>query len=184
MPTTAHGLPYPNPTIPPNVPVDLQSLAEAIDAWLPKQASPAASFTLTPNSTTMQDVPGMSVVLGVGTWVIDVYVSYNGPAAADIKIGSLFSGGLGAASIKHCVGPALGTTDVTANATMRASTHNSTTAVPYGHDGTATNGAIHEAHRLVASASGTFKIQAAQNTANAGNMQFGASSFIKAIRVA
>jgi len=183
MPTTSRGLPYPSPTLPPNVPVDIQALAEALDAWLPKQAAVTATQTLTANSTTMQNVTALVLPLGVGTWIVDVYTAYGSPAAADIKIGSTFSGTTTIAT-KLCVGPGTGTADVAANTTMRASAHGSSSAVSYGHDGSAFAGVAHETHRLVVTAAGTLQIQAAQNVANAGATSINVGTLMTGLRVA
>jgi hypothetical protein len=184
MPNTSRGLPYPSPTVPPNVPVDIQALAEALDAWLPKQATVITNQILTANSTTLQNVTGMALALGVGTWILDVYLAYNSPAAADIKLATAAFTGTTSSASKFCMGPGTGTTDVAANTTMRCSAHGSSSAVTYGHDGTASNGFAHETHRLVVTAAGTIQIQAAQNAANAGVTSIIASSFMEARRVA
>lgn len=156
----------------------------SMDLWLPRHGAPAASQTLTPNSVAMQDVTGMAFDLTVGTWAIDVHLGYSSPAAADIKIGSAFSGTTSTPGVKHCIGSDVGTTNVLANPLMRTSVHNSVTAIPYGHDGTATSATAFEAHKLIVTIAGTFKIQAAQNTANAGNTVVNANSYMVGHRVA
>jgi hypothetical protein len=50
MPTTSRGLPYPSPTVPPNVPVDVQALAEAVE-----RLDPVAKGSVT--------LPGLSVAV-------------------------------------------------------------------------------------------------------------------------
>jgi hypothetical protein len=182
MPATSHGLPYPNPTIPPNVPVDLQALAEAIDAWLPKLLVPVTAMTIV-NSVTMVDVPGMTAPVGVGTYICESHWGLVGPAAADAKIAAVFSGtATGTTSVTMYDGPSLASTDAS-NGLSNSRVVGLGTPGGFGTDGVnATHASMW--HKLVVTVAGTLKFQAAQNAANAGTTTIGATSWAELRRVA
>jgi hypothetical protein len=180
MPATSHGLPYPNPTIPPNVPVDVQALAEAIDAWLPKLLVPVTAMNIV-NSVTMADVPGMSAPVGVGTYVCESHWTIGGPAAADVKIAAAFSG-TATGGITMYDGPSLATTDAS-NGPSNSRVVGLTTPGAFGIDGAnATHASMW--HKFTVTVAGTLKFQAAQNAVNATATAIGVTSWAELRRVA
>jgi hypothetical protein len=163
MPNTIHGLPYPASTDAPNVPVDLQKLAEALDAYVPVTIRKTAAQSVT-NSAALVDDTHLFVDLTPGYYIVDAWLSAGGPAAADIKTAWSFAGTIGGDNHRHCHGPQISTADVTATL-ARMSVHSLATSVPYGTDGTATS-AIHERLYVPVTAAGRLRLRWAQNTAN------------------
>lgn len=156
-------------------------------AWKEYQPMPGfGTFTgnyLINNRSTMADVPGLACNLGIGTWIVECVYDVQGPAAADVKFAAVISGA--PTATKSCVGPVGGVTDATANSLLRTTAHNSTTAITYGTDGTATSSVIRETHKVVATVAGVFQIQAAQAVATVGDTSIIASgTFIMATKVA
>lgn len=175
MPNTAHGLPYPATTAPPNVPADLAALANAVDGWLPGFVRLATQYTHPVNNTTPANVTGMSAALGIGTWLIDAYLQLTPttPALSDAKIGWTFSGTV-SNSQQMVIAPSASTTDI-GNTTVRSSCHAITSGLAIGTDGS--NATYEYAHLyLVVTAAGTLQLTFAQNTANAVAAGLGISS--------
>lgn len=164
MPTTAKGLPYPASTAPPNVPADLQALAEGVDAWIPRYKRKATAENVT-NSTSMQEDDELFFSLPVGAWRVEAFLHVTGAAAADVAVSWVFTG-VAALSHRACIGPGLGTAGVTNSAFGRFSAHGLGTSSSYGLDGSAAS-AIHEDLLLVVTTAGTIKLNWAQAVANA-----------------
>jgi len=175
VPTTAKGLPYPASTAPPNVPADIQALAQAVDAqlYLARGKRKVTNENVT-NSIVMQDDDELSFALGVGTWRVEAFLHASGVAAADIQVSWLFSG-VTAGTNRACIGPGVGTASATNGAFVRTSVHAITTAVTYGVDGSVTS-AIHEDIWLNVTGAGTLKLQWAQAVANATPSVMGGGS--------
>jgi hypothetical protein len=73
MPTTAKGLRYPSATSAPNIPQDVQNLANDVDAWLGYRyydEGGGASFAITTTPTAMSDPATLS--LPAGTYDFDI----------------------------------------------------------------------------------------------------------------
>lgn len=183
MPTTAKGLPYPASTAAPNVPADLQALAQAVDAqlYVPRYKRKNTAENVT-NSIVMQDDDELLLSLPVGNWRVEAFLNPSGPAAADVNIAWAFTGVLGVTH-RACIGPATGMTSAGAVTSMRTTVHGITTQVSYGLDGTAAS-AIHEDLLLVVATAGTLKLQWAQNAANATPTVMAAGSTIYATPMA
>jgi hypothetical protein len=180
MPTTPKGLPYPASTAPPNVPADLQALAEAVDPWLSLGKRKLSNESVT-NSVAMQDDDELSVALGVGVWRVEAFLHASGPAAADIQTAWTFSGATNGTN-RACIGPGVGTASAINGAAVRTSVHALTTAVPYGVDGSVTS-AIHEDLYLIVTTAGTLRLQWAQATANATASVMASGSRLYATRL-
>lgn len=140
----------------------IRALVQAPDPYVQKSSSDTIS-----NSTSLIDDSEMFLTLSNGLWRINANIGVSGPAAADIKLAWVLSGGAAQATTRQCRGPAIGVTDA-ATTTMRMSQHNFSTAIAYGCDGSVTS-AIEEIGVIeVTGGTGTIRLQFAQNTANAG----------------
>lgn len=163
--TSPHGLPYPAPTDTPDVPRDLQLLAEAVAPYLPlvkRKQSPTSRST-----TTLAVDSDLSHVLGVGYWRITAFFHYSGGGAAgagDFRLRWTFGGT--ASGSRACLGPQVDTTNVLVTS-MRSSQHSLlNTDVSYGTDGTLV-GIATEDMFIVVTVAGLWEIQWAQGTASA-----------------
>lgn len=167
MPTTPKGLPYPLSSDPPNVPLYIQQLAEAMDQFIPVTKRLAAAYSHPVNNTTLADVTGLAISLTPGTWSLEYHLalSTTTPAPGDAKTAFTFSG-TATVSQQYVQGNSTATADVGNSANMRSTVHNIGTAVSHGADGvTASYVRIHLT--LVVTVAGTLQLQFAQNTANA-----------------
>lgn len=171
MPTTPNGLPYPPPTDPPNGPLQIQQLAEALELWLPRDLVKQANENLS-NSAAMQNDDDLKAVLQPGSYRVTLLAHVGGPAAADVKLA--WTGTFAAGSTRSCFGPGSTTTNA-AETVMRATAASVTGAVPYGTDGVATSAILEELY-LVVAATTTLQLQWAQNTANASQTTMAAGS--------
>lgn len=146
------------------------------EVWVKKAVSESLG-----SSTTLQDDDHIQLALEkLGIWVVKLNASCTGAAAGDIKIAWTLSN-CSQHTTRHCIGPGLGTADVTASAVTRMSTHSWATAVPYGTDGSATTGAIKEEGLIeVTNVAATVQMQWAQNTSNAAVTTVSANTFAKA----
>lgn len=159
MPTTTVGaLPYPADTDAPDVPSDLQALAEALDAYVPVVVYKTATETVT-SSTTLQNDDHLDIALQPGTYRVRAVIRAIGASGGDVKIAWAFSGTLTRAN-RTTMGPQLGTTDAT-NTAVRMVTAALGTAIGYGTDGSA-GSVIEEDLLLTVSVAGTLQMQWAQ----------------------
>lgn len=121
-----------------------------------------AEVTLPQNDNTLYtDIPGMSLVLATGTYLIEGYIEYEAPVTTDCKVkfsapgstgGSWASQGLQIGATSSVASIQKVANGFTASATL-GGTGGPATATPVGI--------------LVVTASGTFKLQATQGTAEA-----------------
>lgn len=142
----------------------------------------AATETLS-SSTTLQDDDDFSVDLDADkTYQVELHVIATGAASpGDIKIAWAVTGGVAALTNRHSDGPAVGTTDATSSALMRASgAHGLTTAVAYGTDGTNGSKIVEDflVETTTAGTSGTLTMQWAQNSSSATATGVNGSSFL------
>lgn len=123
------------------------------------------------NSATLVNDADLTITLSANkTYRVDFFPAVTASsAAADVKFAWAVTGGVAGLGTRSCMGPQIGTTDVT-NGAVRMSRHNLTTAIGYGHDGTNTP-AIFESFLVettTSGTSGTLTCQWAQNTASGG----------------
>lgn len=141
---------------------------------------------LTANTTLQDDNTFQNITLTPGTWLVDCLFLVSGPSGADIQITWAFSGTLTRGS-RGGQGPAAGVTSALDGGSVRMAGANNSgqiTGIPvYGTDGTNWS-AIVEKGVLVVSATGTLKVQWAQNVSDAGTTNMRAGSFVHCKKVA
>lgn len=145
------------------------------------------------SSTTLQDDDHLAnIPLSVGNWAIEANFMVSGSTGADVKVAWAFSGtaspayrmGTGPKTDTTSVVSAAAATTVGVNRSAGAGDTSAaiTSSTPYGVDGTNWS-YIHEAGFLTVSASGTLKVQWAQNASVAASTIMRAGSFVKAQKV-
>lgn len=185
MPSTAHGVPYPASSDPPNVPADLQKIADVLDSYIPLRVRKTGTTYVT-NNTTPQNDPDLKITLPYGTFQITALIipASTNLAGADLRVAWAFSGTTSSTPSRTCHGPGIATADATGGAANanRASAHNLTTAVAYGADGTTSSAIVEQfVMNVTSTGAGVLTLQWAQNTANAtanSTGLTGASNFI------
>lgn len=140
----------------------------------------AATETVT-NSAAFQNDDDFSVTLDAGkTYKIDLHAVMTGPAAADVKLQWVVTGGVLALTNRHCIGPTTGVTDALATTMRSNGAPGFGTGVSYGTDGT--NGSRIVESFLVETTTnntaGTLTLQWAQNTANAVGSAMNVNSYM------
>jgi len=180
MPTTTpHGLRYPADTDPPDVPTDMQEIAEDVGAWLPLMRRKSAPATRTNTATAAVDTD-FSLTLAPGYWRVNAVLHYSGPAAADMRVRWVFTGAGGGQ--RSVLAPDVSTTNVLAGP-MRSSQHTLlNTDVPFGTDGINT-GVGYEDLLVSVTSPGQLELWWAQQTANATGTTLGTNSRLIAQRL-
>jgi hypothetical protein len=165
MPTTLHGVPYPAPFDVPDVPADLQEIAEMLDSQLQMFVRPAAAAT---NGTALPAMDAaMAVTLQPGTYRVEAITSYSVPSdGMDVQQAWATSGGITLGS-RFVLGAEVAMT--TALSTLMSSrplaAFNTT-----GSFGVVTTASSYIREELVVTvtATATLTLTWAQNTATAG----------------
>lgn len=140
----------------------------------------SASQTIT-NSAVFANDSDFSVTLDAGkTYRIELYAVMTGPAAADVKLQWVTTGGVLSLTNRNCIGPNAATTDANATSIRANGAPALSTPIVYGTDGTNGSRIVETflAETTTNNTSGTLTLQWAQNTANVTGTAMNVNSYL------
>lgn len=153
-------------------------LRSMLPTWVYKTAQTDRLSTITPTAD-----PDLVIDLAVGTFMVEMWIRYSTPAAADFRTDWNFSGTV-STSNRWCLG--LGTTvsDSTPQGIMRSGIHGFATDVIYGDRAGANQMACYEQSLVTVTVAGLLEFRWAQGTSTASNTSVHGESAIKVQRLA
>lgn len=154
--------------------------AALLNAIVTRQFIAKASAEAVTSSTVLQDDNDFQVTLDPGTYLVQAYIVASAAEAGDLKTAWTHSGTM--TVIRYCAGPAEASTDRQSTLMVHQAA-SETTAIPYGIDGTGTT-LVRETLYVTCTATGTLKLQWAQNTSSATATTLTTSSTLFSEKVA
>jgi hypothetical protein len=165
MPTTLHGLVYPAPFDVPDVPADLQRLAEQLDAFIAVYVRPTAADTH--NTSTPHIDPQMQIVLpAAGVYSVECTTGYSCPNAA-VDVAQTWDATGVTLQSRFAAGPETATANTASTLMVNRPIASFTSSQGFGIFSSGTT-YVREELMVSTTGSGTLKLRYAQNTNTAG----------------